>query len=268
MLAYNNASTEGMVRSLTQRPFGLVGNPTFLTFSLYLVYKLSTLIKKSKFTIFISLIAMVISGGRIVLFFAIVWEIFEFIYKKLLRVKNIKQFCLNMILIFISLILFLIIISLVIYFTPFLYQQIWERIANNSYFDSYSYTYRFQMYKLLLGIDINAILFGGFSYETFLKWGIKYVDSEYVMRILQFGILGFLFLLYPFINFCKRYKFNIYALFLLLACLFLAVTNFSVTNYALIFYIILYMVIYKKLVIEKPNNVLYNRRFANVRFTI
>ena len=202
-----------------------------------------------------------------VMFFAIIWEFVEFIYKKLVKVKNLKQLFFNMLSMFSIIILFSFIISLIIYYTPFLYEQIWEKIVNKNYFDSYSYTYRFQMYLLLFQSNIETILWGGYSYDTFLESGVKYVDSEYVMRILQFGILGFILLFYPLVCFCKKYKFNIYSLFLLFACLSLAITNFTITNYALLFYIILYMVIYKKLIIERPNNLFLYNKLPIIRFS-
>lgn len=245
MLAFNNATDSNMALKLWQRPFGLTGNPTFLTFLLYLNYKMCSSIKKSKLISAIAFFTILLSGGRMVLTFVIVWEIFEFIYRKIKQIRSYKQLLKILIVTIFSLIAITLIILLSLQNIPYMREQIYEPLQRGTLFYTPSYTYRASMYQMLFENDLKTLLFGGFSYNSFEKLGIYAVDSEYVMRICQFGFVGFLLLYYPLIKLCIYYKFNIKALFILALCLSTSITNFAVTNYAFIFYITLYLILFR-----------------------
>ena len=252
-LSVNNAAID-LTRTLQQRASGLAGNPTFLTFLIYLIYKIKNIIKPEIKYTFVTLLTMLISGGRMVLLFTIIWEAFEYIYIKLAKIKNKKQLIRNLFKITLFIITGLLTVLLMLRFIPFLYEQVWLPIQNASLFSSESYTWRGTMYNMLASQDLFSFLFGGKSYFILNQMQILAFDSEYVLRILQFGLFGFLFMYLPLIYFTTKNKFNIYSVFPLALCLTISITNFTITNYAFIFYIILYIVIYNKLKERKTLN--------------
>ena len=189
-----------------------------------------------------------------VLLFTIMWEAFEYIYIKLAKIKNKKQLIRNLFKITLFIITGLLTVLLMLRFIPFLYEQVWLPIQNASLFSSESYTWRGTMYNMLASQDLFSFLFGGKSYFILNQMQILAFDSEYVLRILQFGLFGFLFMYLPLIYFTTKNKFNIYSVFPLALCLTISITNFTITNYAFIFYIILYIVIYNKLKERKTLN--------------
>lgn len=246
LISLNNA-TSSKVEILAVRPFGLTGNPTYLTFIVYLLCKMSRHIKKSKLILLLSAITMLLSCSRMVLLFAILWEPFEFIVRKIKRIKN-PEVLLKSIFTIISFIILIAGFALAcIYFIPLLHQEIWNGFVEGWYFQSYSYTYREEMFDIIGKLGPQAILFGGKTYNTFKTMGIDYFDSEYVMRILQFGIIGVTMIYYPLFSYTKRHKYNLCSMFILAICLSFAITQFTITNYAFIFYIIFYMAFMDKI---------------------
>lgn len=246
-LAVNNANSLIQALVLTQRPFGLVGNPTLLTFIIYVLYKISNKIKPNNLTTVISFFTMIISGGKMVLFFVILWEAYEFIYNKLKKIKSANELFFKILQIIVFLILGLFSILLIVYCVPFLKQFVWDTIAKGELFDGYSYTYRFSMYNILKKIEISTIFLGGYSYTVLTGMNIAYFDTEYVMRILQYGVIGLFLLFYPLIHFYYKSKYSIDNLYILAICLTFSLTNFTVSNYVLIFYIVFYLTIIKKI---------------------
>lgn len=244
-ISKNNA-VDSKVSSFCIRPFGLTGNPTFLTFISYLMYKICLCIKKSKLISILTFLTMLISGGRMILFFAILWEPFEFIINMMRKVHNTKILLKRVFKIICFILLLIGLIIGCIYFIPFLHQEIWNGIAEGWFFQSYSYSYRAEMFNILKEANCLQILFGWLTYNAILQMGITYVDSEYVMRILQFGIIGLTLIYYPLLVFIKRNKFSLESIFLLAICLTFAYSQFTITNYAFIFYITLYMAIINK----------------------
>lgn len=246
-LSINN-STVDMTKIIQQRASGLVGNPTFLTFLVYLIYKIKNIIKPEIKITILALLTMLFSGGRMVLLFTVIWEAFEYIHKNLTKFKNKKHLMHNICKVTLFIIGGLISIILIIRFVPFLYEQVWQPIENASLFSAESYTWRGQMYKMLASQEIPTFIFGGKSYLVLSKLQITAFDSEYVLRILQFGLLGLFFMYLPLIYFSVKNRFEIFSVFPLALCLTISITNFTITNYTFIFYIILYVILYNKYV--------------------
>lgn len=244
-ISKNNA-VDSKVNAFFMRPFGLTGNPTFLTFISYLIYKMCLCVKKSKLNAILTFLTMLISGGRTILFFAILWEPFAFIVNRMHNVHNLKILLKRVFKIMCFIVLFTGLIIGCIYFVPFLHQQVWNGIVEGWFFQSESYTYRAEMYSMLKKAGFLQILFGWLTYDSIQRMGITYVDSEYVMRILQFGIVGLILIFYPLLVFARRNKFNLASIFLFAICLVFASSQFTITNYAFIFYITLYMAVIDK----------------------
>ena len=246
-LSINNA-VDSKIATLTSRPFGLTGNPTYLTFLIYLFYKICLKIKKTKLISFLAIITMLISCGRMILFFAICWEIIEYIIKKIINVKNPKFLLKKILNILFFIIILLICVIACIYFIPFMHQEIWNGIVEGWLFQSDSYTYRTQMLNFIKDIGWKSIFLGGMTYHNLSnKLNVAYFDSEYIMRILQFGVVGLYLLFYPLIDYAKKNKFELFSIFILAICLTFAMTQFTITNYAFIFYIVLYLAVMDKI---------------------
>ena len=151
----------------------------------------------------------------------------------------------------------MIILIVIMYnFAPFTRKYIDMFINDRSELSQdYSVTYRLDMLKEFI-YNKEFILFGGKSLASLPP----YVDSEYILRILQFGIIGFLFCIYPYIYLFKKMKNNrkydvaVYILFMM-------ITSVVLTNFYYIPFIMIWIVVELKkemLEMENEKNCVYN----------
>lgn len=232
---YTNGLKEGPLISLTSRPFGTIGNPVYLAFISYLFGKVISFRTGEKKYCFISLIIILLTGARMPLIAALIIELYDNVIKKII-INPMKS------------ILYLLVILLAIYlaikYVPFL-NMIYVRhfTGNGSILNDYSVSYRLSMFDLFFD-NMKYWIFGGYGINNFPA----FVDCEYILRILQFGIVNFIILIYPYIYFFKRLnKMHIYNISYL--SFFIIFTMFSFTvlsNLFLMQYIILSIFILMK----------------------
>lgn len=238
-LATNNVNSIEELDILNTRPFGTIGNCTKLAIITYLIMNLLSFIKPSKIKFLLGSIILLFTGARIVLAFYVFYETaIRFVNEKL----NLKLL-LKLFLVLISIFLF-IGISYVCF--PFI-KYVLDSIIHGSFFDSYSFVYRGIMYKMLFSQSIKTWLIGGVSYSDFPE----FVDAEYVMRIMQFGLIGLLLLYLPYIYFWLVNKNNKHSFFLLIFLLWCSWANFTVTNFMILPFILIFMSVIEKNKYEK-----------------
>jgi len=167
--------------SLTNRSPGLVGNSAIFGLLSYLIAKTISNINRDKFYIWriISFLCIILSGARtgIIAFLFIetlplLRIILQFSYKSfyLLILSTISFFGISG------------------FFSKTLIFRTLSEVSSGDIMTDYGILYRAQNYLMLFEKPIVTFLVGGFNRNSFEK----FVDSEFVMRIMQFGFLGYL----------------------------------------------------------------------------
>lgn len=233
-LANDNASSISQFQNLQGRPFGTIGNPTWYGFIVYLMARLSVSLKSSRVYLVLAFIAILLSGARMSLITFIVFEIFIISFEGGFNFKTFKNFALKG-LAFLAL-------FVIAYFNLEFVRFIIDELLAGKTMQSDSIVYRAYMYDWLFNSGSFALFFGGLPYEKFPG----FVDSEWVMRVLQFGFVGFFLMYLPYIYFSLLKYRNINYYFLIINCLFVSLTTFTISNYVIIPFIILYMVTLNK----------------------
>lgn len=229
---------------LTSRPFGTIGNPVYLSIIVYIIAKTIQVKDKNMIYTIIAFIIMMFAGARSAVLTFIIAELFILIFTK----RNYKP------LIIIGTIFGFIIISSIIYnYTSFLKYYVETFLMQKDlsiFLNDYSVTYRVSMFELLLNNPI-VILIGGNNYSMLPE----YVDSEPILRILQFGIIGYIALLLMHIkiniNLLKESSFNtgIIIFGLLIFLIINSVTTIIFSSMLFISYIGIFYAVTKKEVI-------------------
>lgn len=235
-LTANNYGSLDRTRSLAKRPFGTIGNPTKFAFIFYLLCMLSIRLgSSSRLYKTIAFLGLAISGGRMMIIFFFLGELFF---------KLTKQLSVKFVLNLIKTLFILFLILVICYFSfPYLQYNIDLIISGDMFEKARSITHRKEMYINLLKSGSSIILFGGVPYDKFPSA----VDSEYVMRIMQYGLIGFFFIYLPYFFFAVKHNKDVFAGLLIFCCLFNSITAFTVTNFISLSFIILFMVVINKL---------------------
>ncbi|MEH7381368.1 hypothetical protein V7138_12975 [Bacillus sp. JJ1533] len=199
------ASPSTAISAIISRPSGLLVHPSLLSFTIYLIGKyLSVKIPKYKYWFLgLSLITIVASSGRAALLILLFIEGISFILKG----KSIKRKIVRAV----SALIVVMGLFVALYFiSPFFNWWInltLEDLYYGNGFRSHSIEHRLDMFGWLFDEQANVLnfLFGGrLTMDTLSSLGISYIDSEFVMRILQFGLVGYLLLAMPFFVFYYR----------------------------------------------------------------
>jgi len=194
---FGNITTAGHYLTLIEnRQLGLLGHPAWSALMIYLLGKFLAIKKDKYFYVFLSIIGIILTGGRAALFSLIILEFYTIVSKQKFNIVNKLKY------VIISMILIFTVVGLTYYFNEgfrYFVQVTIEDIMMNSNFRSYSIKYRLEMYKLLFSQNLLVILFGSGSIFSRLSTNLKFFDSELVMRTFQFGIIGYLLLFLPII---------------------------------------------------------------------
>lgn len=234
-VAENNSSCENMISLLYQRVFGTIGNPTWFPFVYYLLARLTIKIGSSKVYLLFAAIALLLSCGRMILIYFLIFELFIMPFEKGVKLKTIKKFVITGVLIAIT--------GIIGYNTLEFVRYALNEYITGTALESYSVTYRADMFDWMLNSGWQTILVGGVPFSKFPP----FVDSEWVQRILQYGIIGTFLLYLPYLYFViKNYK-NIYSYLLVGLCMWVSITTHTVSNFALIPFILIYMAIIYRL---------------------
>lgn len=230
-----NALKDRNIVNLMSRPFGTIGNPVYLAFISYLFGKIISIKTGNKKYNFLAIAIILLTGARMPLLAALIIELYDNVIRKLVTspIKSIFY-----------LIVIIIVMILAIKYIPFL-NMIYTRhfTGDGTIFDDYSVYYRLSMFDLLRK-NHNYIIFGGYGISNFPP----YVDSEYVLRLLQFGFVNFTILLLPYyVLFKKTIEENKINSIYIIGFIFINMLSVTIlTNLLLMQYIILAFFLIKK----------------------
>jgi len=238
MLAKYVSSGQTQVASIGFRPAGFAINATWAGYLFYPMGRLLyTYTNKSRY-LAISAGILMLGGARMAILIFVVSELALFcldwascLVRLRLNRYQVKRFLVAMILVgFFSIITF--------FAAPKTFQDQFKSVIANGLKplkETYNYTYRMSMYKILWDHPENWAL-GGWVLRDFSARGIMYVDSEVVMRSLQLGIIGFLSFhlpLYGMLLYSHRHGYRlmlkVMIVLVILAC-FSSLTSLIITN--------------------------------------
>ena len=224
-----NAQKDNAYLEITYRPFGTTGSPIYLSIIAYVLGKIVEIIDNKKTFYYLSFIIIMLTGARMAIIAFLLIEIAKLIY------KGIKNNPINTIA---SMFAIVILIALMYNVAPFTRKYIDMFLYNRSELSQdYSVTYRLGMLNEFVE-NKEFVLLGGKALSSLPE----YVDSEYILRILQFGILGFGLCVYPYtylfnrIKSKKKYEVGFFILIMM-------ITSIVLTNYYYMPFIMIWMVV-------------------------
>jgi len=223
---------------ISYRAFGTVGSPIYLSIIVYLFAKLIEYLTGNKKYTFIAILIVLLAGARMPL---LVILCIEFYY------NVIKNFLVNPKKSMMYLLLIIIVLFLAIQYVPFVNKIFTDYfINNNDIRNDYSFSYRASMVELLWE-NKKYLILGGYGINNFPS----YVDSEYIIRFLQFGIINYLLVLYPFLYMFKSCLSNKITLPIIIFIVMCMVTAILLTNLLIIPFVVLTFVVIKTFEGEK-----------------
>lgn len=223
---------------ISYRAFGTVGSPIYLSIIVYLFAKLIEYLTGNKKYTFIAILIVLLAGARMPL---LVILCIEFYY------NVIKNFLVNPKKSMMYLLLIIIVLFLAIQYVPFVNKIFTDYfINNNDIRNDYSFSYRASMVELLWE-NKKYLILGGYGINNFPS----YVDSEYIIRFLQFGIINYLLVLYPFLYMFKSCLSNRITLPIIIFIVMCMVTAILLTNLLIIPFVVLTFVVIKTFEGEK-----------------
>ena len=237
-LSLNVSTGLVQVENIEDRVFGTIGSKVTFALAIYLLARLTILLGSKKIYLLPTFCIILLSGARGVLGTFLLMEAVFLIYEQKLSIKRSIILILSL--------AFFVWIAYLAYENVKLFHNTLDRLTDGTIFEGRSFTYRHSMYGELFSSDATTIMFGGKSVSQFPR----YVDSEYVMRIFQFGVIGFFLLYLPYFYFTLKYR-NIYATFLIVVLLIRSITSSGITNVTALPYILLFMAVSQRLVFDK-----------------
>ncbi|WP_223701285.1 hypothetical protein [Sutcliffiella deserti] len=256
----NIASPSTAITAILARPAGLLVHPALYGFLIYFIAKYLS-IKEPKYKYFYILMALFvagISGGRAAILTIIILEGGSFILKGAGWKTILKRFSLISVS---SLLLFVALFFLNPFFNWWITTTFQDLVAGGSQFRSHSIGHRMKMYQWFIeGLNpINGLFGGRITLESLETLNIRYIDSELVMRMMQFGIIGYLLFATPFIVFYYRAKKYLYdkpevrgfAIFCLLFLLLGSVTTTIMTKMVFVLFASMIIAVFER---EIKNN--------------
>ncbi len=188
----NIVSESKYLEMVSSRPGGLLVHPAWLGLGVYLIAKYFEATEKKYSYTLMALFMIVSSKARTALAIFLVVETYLFIINRKTLLGKIAGFTLAG--------LFVVTLSLILYFyVPFIhfFADLMIQDISSGKFRSFSVSHRLEMLKILFSQNWFHIFFGGNFSSAKIASSIVFVDSEFVMRSLQFGFLGYFCLFTP-----------------------------------------------------------------------
>lgn len=181
MATGENIAGEEQLSLVTVRPFGLFGNPVWCGFAAYFCAFADKAISGKSYSMAVAFLIAILTGSRTALAIIVVTESFYYapqVWKVISGKMSVGS------VLFFS---FLLLLALYILMNSFIgtYYGSFESLSQARDSD-YSLFYRLETAATQFGRNDYNLLSGGSGWREFPE----YVDSEYVMRVLQFGVLG------------------------------------------------------------------------------
>lgn len=228
-----NAGKAATYLEISYRPFGTTGNPIYTAITCYLFGQTIKAYTKDKKYYYLSLIIILLCGARMALIAFLLIEIYINIIKKIGSKPLTAIFRLTLV---------CLILYLGYQYVPFIQKYILMIINGDSnILNDYSISYRLSMFDLFK-YNSNYILFGGIGIENLPS----YVDCEYILRILQFGLIGFAIYLLPFGYLFKTLKKNDIVKSIILFLILMMITVVIMTNLYFIPYLLITLIMLER----------------------
>ena len=162
---------------IASRNFGTIGSPIYLSVVSYLFAKIIQKRTGTNLYIIIALLLTFMAGARLPLIAILLIEMYDKLTNRKISKRNRALF----------LIAATTLTILAINFVPFINSFFNSYIAGNEDITkNYSFTYREDMLELLKN-NGDKVLLGGYGISNFPS----YVDNEYILRLLQFGVINY-----------------------------------------------------------------------------
>lgn len=187
----NMVSDNKYLEYLTSRPGGMLIHPPWFGFMMYLLGRFFFTRENKKYYLALSLAGIVLSGAKGALMSFVVIESFLFLSThRSFLIKALKGMA--------AFVLMFFLMVFVCWVSPYFRDAI--NIVIGDYragldWSFYSISYRVEMYEWAFR-DILSFVFGGVISTSHLSdIGHMYIDSEVVMRSMQFGFVGYILLI-------------------------------------------------------------------------
>ncbi len=208
---------------ISYRSFGTIGNPVFLSIISFFAGCTVRNIDNKKLFYYLSFAIMLLAGSRMsITIFALI-ELKDLIFNRNMKKANkFKMFVAS------------IIVLVIAYLTLPFFQNYINSIFTGDILTDYSYTYRLGMVDLLLTSD------NWFTGSYLISDLPSYVDSEYILRILQFGIFGLMLFIIPYITLINK-KISNLTINIIIFTLVSMLTSIVMTNLLIMQFLMLYL---------------------------
>lgn len=225
-----NATLHGV---LSFRPFGTFGNPTYAGFVFYLLARTVYVWDGRKRWLALGLVGVVLTTARMALVAMIAFEAFVLLVRAKPATRVVILVALGGLgVATVGLLIFLYQSGVALPFSVRIIAQLF--LGMYSIQTDYSFTHRLSMIQWM-GENSRMLLFGGMGSEQLPQ----YVDSEFVLRSVQFGGFGFLLMHLVWISEAWKWR-SLDALFLIYLTLVGSLTNTIATNVFFVTFLIIY----------------------------
>lgn len=175
---------------ISYRPSGTTGSPIYMSAILLLVGELIRTKPKEKPYYITSILLILLSGARMAIIILAITMFYYYVIKNLIRQPAKSIFFAT---------LLAVAGIIVINYVPFIQSVVVKYITGgNSILSDYSISYRLSMLHFFID-NISYVITGGYSITNFPA----YVDNEFILRSIQFGLIGFSLILAPYIYIFK-----------------------------------------------------------------
>lgn len=234
----NQTNSQGFLRSaaLAERAPGTFGSPTAAALVLYLVIRGAAVILRRRQFAYLSIVPIIIGGGRSALIIFLIWEIF--VQSLLYWRRNFALAMLGLSLVSVGAIVLLAFPHLLS--GLFLYRAFDVSAAQFS--EGFSVVNRLRSIEWALQHWPQFVSFGGITSRELasrMSWQGSALDSELILRSLQFGFAGFLCLLASNVWTGLFWK-NQDSWFILFFAVISSLTNSMLTDFVLFPFVIIY----------------------------
>lgn len=219
-------------RSVHDRVFGLMNGFNIASTTMYLVFRAGWVrYRQSRYHI-LSLLSLLVSAARMLSILFVAFEVVAMFFSRTQRKNAIFLIVgggvISCIFLFVA----------AHYLKGFLLFQFASEVSNEGLKGSYSYTNRLETLRMAADNLDKIFLFGGIHSNDFLNLS-RAVDSEILLRSLQFGWLGFVLLVLMLYYYFDQYR-SLDMLFLLALMLWTSVTFTGASNFQFTPFLLLY----------------------------
>lgn len=222
--------------ALAERAPGTFGAPTAAGLILYLIIRGAAIVLRRRWMVYLGIIPIVIGGARDALVIFVVWEMFvQFFYH--LR-RNFAVAAMGFLLLCAGMTIFFIFPNL--FAELFIFKSF--TVSQSQFVEGFSVVNRIRSIEWAIQHWQEFLTFGGITSAEMtarITWQGSGVDSELILRSMQFGFMGFLCLLAANVWVGLFWK-NPDSWFILFFALVSSLTNSTLSNFVLFPFVIIY----------------------------